>query len=89
MSGGEHFVTSIKKSVLFVLLCEKWLLFIEEASIYFGVGQNRLAKLASQDGCKFVVFVGNAKRIKRKKSEEFRDEPYAVRHPITSSEGLA
>ena len=55
MSGGEHFVTSIKKSVLFVLLCEKWLLFIEEASIYFGVGQNRLAKLASQDGCKFVV----------------------------------
>ena len=35
--------TSIKKSVPFVPLCEKWLLSIEEASIYFGVGQNRLA----------------------------------------------
>ena len=70
--------TSIKKSVLFAPLCEKWLLSIEEASIYFGVGQNRLAKLASQDGCKFVVFVGNTKRIKRKKFEEFLDEQYAI-----------
>ena len=69
---------SIKKSVPFVPLCEKWLLSIEEASIYFGVGQNRLAKLASQDGCKFVVFVGNTKRIKRKKFEEFLDEQYAI-----------
>lgn len=70
--------TSIKKSVLFVPLCEKWLLSIEEAAAYFGVGQNRLAKLASQDGCKFVVFVGNTKRIKRKKFEEFLDEQYAI-----------
>lgn len=70
--------TSIKKSVLFVPLCEKWLLSIEEASIYFGVGQNRLAKLASQDGCKFVVFVGAKKLIKRKKFEEFLDEQYAI-----------
>ena len=70
--------TSIKKSVPFVPLCEKWLLSIEEAAAYFGVGQNRLAKLASQDGCKFVVFVGNTKRIKRKKFEEFLDEQYAT-----------
>ena len=70
--------TSIKKSVLFVPLCKKWLLSIEEAAAYFGVGQNRLAKLASQDGCKFVVFVGNTKRIKRKKFEEFLDEQYAI-----------
>ena len=70
--------TSIKKSVLFVPLCEKWLLSIEEAAAYFGVGQNRLAKLASQDGCKFVVFVGNKKLIKRKKFEEFLDEQYAI-----------
>lgn len=70
--------TSIKKSVLFVPLCEKWLLSIEEAAAYFGVGQNRLAKLASQDGCKFVVFVGAKKLIKRKKFEEFLDEQYAI-----------
>jgi len=70
--------TSIKKSVLFVPLCEKWLLSIEEAAAYFGVGQNRLAKLASQDGCKFVVFVGAKKLIKRKKFEEFLNEQYAI-----------
>ena len=50
--------TSIKKSVLFVPLNEKWLLTIPEAAAYFGVGQNRISELALQDGCKFVVFVG-------------------------------
>ena len=67
-----------RKAVPAVPLCEKWLLSIEESAAYFGVGQNRLAKLASQDGCKFVVFVGNTKRIKRKKFEEFLDEQYAI-----------
>ena len=55
--------TSIKKSVLFVPLNEKWLLTIPEAAAYFGVGQNRISELALQDGCKFVVFVG-AKKLK-------------------------
>ena len=61
--------TSIKKSVLFVPLNEKWLLTIPEAAAYFGAGQN---------GCKFVVFVGAKKLIKRKKFEEFLDEQYAI-----------
>ena len=42
--------TSIKKSVLFVPLNEKWLLTIPEAAAYFGVGQNRISELALQDG---------------------------------------
>ena len=41
--------TSIKKSVLFVPLNEKWLLTIPEAAAYFGVGQNRISELALQD----------------------------------------
>mgnify|MGYP002680206475 CR=1 FL=1 len=61
--------TSIKKSVL---------LTIPEAAAYFGVGQNRISELALQDGCKFVVFVGAKKLIKRKKFEEFLDEQYAI-----------
>ena len=70
--------TYTKKAIPPVPLCEKWLLSIEEAAAYFGVGQNRLAKLALQDGCKFIVFVGNKKLIKRKKFEEFLDEQYAI-----------
>ena len=70
--------TSIKKSVLFVPLNEKWLLTIPEAAAYFGVGQNRISELALQDGCKFVVFVGAKKLIKRKKFEEFLNEQYAI-----------
>lgn len=75
LSGSD---TSIKKSVLFVPLNEKWLLTIPEAAAYFGVGQNRISELALQDGCKFVVFVGAKKLIKRKKFEEFLDEQYAI-----------
>lgn len=72
LSGSD---TYTKKSVP---LCEKWLLSVPEAAAYFGIGQNRISELALQDGCKFVVFVGNTKRIKRKKFEEFLDEQYAI-----------
>lgn len=75
LSGSD---TYTKKSVPTVPLCEKWLLSVPEAAAYFGIGQNRISELALQDGCKFVVFVGNTKRIKRKKFEEFLDEQYAI-----------
>lgn len=61
-----------------VPLNEKWLLTIPESAAYFGIGQNRISELALQDGCKFVVFVGAKKLIKRKKFEEFLDEQYAI-----------
>ena len=67
LSGSD---THTKKSIPTVPLCE--------AAAYFGIGQNRISELALQDGCKFVVFVGNTKRIKRKKFEEFLDEQYAI-----------
>lgn len=75
LSGSD---TYTKKAVPPVPLCEKWLLSVPEAAAYFGVGQNRISELALQDGCKFVVFVGAKKLIKRKKFEEFLDEQYAI-----------
>ena len=75
LSNGD---TYTKKAIPPVPLNEKWLLSIPEAAAYFGIGQNRISELALQDGCKFVVFVGNTKRIKRKKFEEFLDEQYAI-----------
>ncbi len=70
--------TSVKKSIPPVPLNEKWLLTVPEAASYFGIGQNRISELALQDGCKFVVFVGAKKLIKRKNFEEFLDEQYAI-----------
>ena len=70
--------TYTKKAVPPVPLCEKWLLSVPEAAAYFGIGQNRISELALQDGCKFVVFVGAKKLIKRKKFEEFLNEQYAI-----------
>lgn len=68
LSGSD---TYTKKAVPPVPLCEKWLLSVPEAAAYFGIGQNRISELALQDGCKFVVFVGNTKRIKRKSLRSF------------------
>ena len=70
--------TYTKKAIPPVPLCEKWLLSVPESAAYFGIGQNRISELALQDGCKFVVFVGAKKLIKRKKFEEFLDEQYAI-----------
>lgn len=70
--------TYTKKALPPVPLCEKWLLSVPEAAAYFGIGQNRISELALQDGCKFVVFVGAKKLIKRKKFEEFLNEQYAI-----------
>lgn len=75
LSGSD---TYTKKAVPPVPLCEKWLLSVPEAAAYFGIGQNRISELALQDGCKFVVFVGAKKLIKRKKFEEFLNEQYAI-----------
>ena len=85
----RHYQSEALKQVIFpddtaakrvppVPLCEKWLLTIPESAAYFGIAQNRISDLALQDGCKFVVFVGSKKLIKRKKFEEFLDEQYAI-----------
>ena len=75
---GSGTDTYTRKSVPPVPLNEKWLLTINEAAAYFGVGINRISSLALQDGCKFVLFVGSKKLIKRKKFEQFLDEQYAI-----------
>lgn len=76
--SGSGADTYIRKNVPSVPLSEKWLLTINEAAAYFGVGINRISSLALQDGCKLVLFVGSKKRIERKKSEQFLDEQYAI-----------
>ena len=55
---------------LTVPLWEKYLLTIEEAAVYFGIGENRLREVAALDMKReFTIDNGNRTLIKRKKFE--------------------
>lgn len=49
-------------------------LTIEEAAKYSNIGICRLHDLARQPNCRFVLYVGKKKLIKRKEFEKFIEE---------------
>ena len=60
---------------LTVPLWEKYLLTIEEAAVYFGIGENRLREVAALDMKReFTIDNGNRTLIKRKKFEGGLDD---------------
>lgn len=60
---------------LTVPLWEKYLLTIEEAAVYFGIGENRLRELAALDMKReFTIDNRNRTLITRKKFEGWLDE---------------
>ncbi len=57
----------------------KYTLTIEEAAIYFRVGENKLRKIVSeQPDADFVLWNGNRPQIKRKIFEKYIDSVSAV-----------
>lgn len=51
---------------------EKLLLSIKEASLLFGIGQNRLREIIHEDyECRYHLTVGRVIKIKRKPFEEY------------------
>lgn len=54
-----------------VPIWEKVNLTIEEAARYSGIGTNRLRELTNEKDCKFVLFIGTKRLIKRKQFEKF------------------
>lgn len=54
---------------------QKYTLTIEEAAMYFRVGENKLRKLISEnEDATYILWNGNRPQIKRKKFEEFIDK---------------
>lgn len=45
---------------------EKSNLSLEEAAAYSGIGINKLREITNEDRCKFVLWVGNKRLIKRR-----------------------
>ena len=57
---------------------EKANLTIEEAAAYFGIGMNKLRELTEDEQCKFVLFVGTKRLIKRRRFEQYLDQAYSI-----------
>ncbi|MBQ8247795.1 MAG: excisionase family DNA-binding protein [Lachnospiraceae bacterium] len=61
-----------------VPIWEKSNLTLEEAAAYFNIGVCKLRELTNDDDCKFVLWVGEKRLIKRKKLDEYIDKAFSI-----------
>ena len=67
-----------RKTTIEVPIWEKSNLTLEEAAVYFNIGQNKLRKLTNDQNCGFVIWVGTKRLIKRLKLEEYLAKAYSI-----------
>lgn len=61
-----------------VPIWEKSNLTLEEAAAYSGIGKNKLRKLSDEKDCRFVLWNGNKRLIKRKELDKFTAESFSI-----------
>lgn len=61
-----------------VPIWEKSNLTLEEAAAYSGIGKNKLRELSDEKNCRFVLWNGNKRLIKRRELDKFTDEAYSI-----------
>jgi len=67
-----------RKSVKEVPIWEKSNLSLEEAAAYSGIGVNRLRELTNKKNCRFVLWVGNKRLIKRRLFDQYIEQEYSI-----------
>ena len=53
-------------------------LSLEEAAAYSGIGVNKLRYITNDESCKFVLWVGNKRLIKRRLFDLFIEQAYSI-----------
>lgn len=64
-------------NVLYVPIWEKYMLTVEEATHYFGIGEKKIRNLIAENigtECCFTIQVGNKSLINRQKFEDFLNQ---------------
>lgn len=61
-----------------VPIWEKSNLTLDEAAAYSGIGKNKLRELSDERDCRFVLWVGNKRLLKRRELDKFTDEAYSI-----------
>ena len=57
---------------------EKANLTLDEAAAYFGIGVHKIREMTNDERCKYVLWVGNKRLIKKKLFEKYLDEQYSI-----------
>jgi len=61
-----------------VPIWEKSNLTLEEAAAYSGIGINKLREITNEKNCKFVLWVGNKRLIKRRLLDAYIEEAFSI-----------
>lgn len=61
-----------------VPIWEKFTLTLEEASAISNIGINKLREITNDDNCKFVIWVGNKRLIKRRLFLHYIEENFSI-----------
>ena len=57
---------------------EKSNLTLEEAAAYYSIGVNKLRELTNEDNCKYVLWIGNRRLIKRRVFEKYLEGVFSL-----------
>ena len=57
---------------------EKSNLTLEEAAAYTNIGVGKLRELTCADNCKFVLWVGNKRLIKRRLFDQYIEQVFSI-----------
>jgi excisionase family DNA binding protein len=61
-----------------VPIWEKSNLTLEEAAAYSGIGMGKIRELSNDEKCRFVLWVGNKRLIKRRLFDQYIESCYSV-----------
>lgn len=61
-----------------VPIWEKSNLTLDEAAAYFGIGTNKIRQMTDDRNCKFVIWCGNKRLIKRKLFDAYLEQAYSI-----------
>lgn len=61
-----------------VPIWEKSNLTLEEAAVYSGIGIGKLREITNDERCRFVLWVGNKRLIKRRLFDEYIENCYSI-----------
>ena len=61
-----------------VPIWEKSNLTLEEVAAYSGIGINKLRDLTSEQDCRFVLWVGSKRLIKRRLFDKYIEQEYSI-----------
>ena len=53
-------------------------LTLDEAAAYSGIGVNKLRDITNDESCKFVLWIGNKRLIKRRLFDLFIEQTYSI-----------